>query len=157
MGQVLSVNIGQLEELRLGDKVAQSGIRKLPTDGRRWLREDAVEGDHIGNPLSHGGQFKAVYAYTREDLDLWADELGRDITNGMFGENLTTSGLDVSDARIGETWQVGTAVLKVVDIRTPCWKWGIVMDDDLAPGRREWAQNRTQRLIAREGIQAVDG
>ncbi len=129
MAQVLTVNIGELEEFRLGDKVSQTGIRKRPVEGRRQLSDHAVEGDHIGNPVSHGGPWQAVYAYAREDLDHWQGRLGHDVTNGMFGENLTTEGVDVTGARIGEVWQVGEAVLAVRDVRTPCWKWGVVMDD----------------------------
>lgn len=152
MPQVQTVNIGQLEELQLGDKVGMSGIRKRPAEGRRRLADHAVQGDAIGNPVSHGGQWKAVYAYAREDLDWWQEQLGREITNGMFGENLTTSGLDVSGARIGEQWQVGSALLTVVDVRTPCWKWGIVMDDQSLLRRfREAHRPGAYLAIATEG------
>jgi MOSC domain-containing protein YiiM len=63
-----------------------------------------------------------VYAYAREDLDAWERELERDLDNGMFGENLTTAGLDVTGARVGERWQVGTGglVLEVSRPRIPC-------------------------------------
>ena len=129
MGKLRSVNIGQLEELRLGDKIALSGIRKRPTDGRRRLADHAVEGDHIGNLAAHGGPWKAVYAYAAEDVQYWQTTLGRELPDGTFGENLTLQGIDVTGARIGETWRVGEAVVAVRDVRTPCWKWGIVMED----------------------------
>jgi MOSC domain-containing protein YiiM len=62
-----------------------------------------------------------VYAFAREDLDAWERELGRPLRNGSFGENLTTSGLDVSGARIGERWGVGPeVVLEVTCGRIPC-------------------------------------
>jgi MOSC domain-containing protein YiiM len=79
-------------------------------------------GDTIGNQKLHGGDDQAVYAYAREDLDGWEAVLARGLSNGMFGENLTTSGVDVTGARIGERWRVGTdgLVLEVSAPRTPC-------------------------------------
>jgi len=68
----------------------------------------------------HGGLDKAVYAYAQEDADFWAQELGRDLSAGWFGENLRTSGLDVSNARVGERWGVGTVELEVTKPRSPC-------------------------------------
>jgi MOSC domain-containing protein YiiM len=79
-------------------------------------------GDVIGNQQVHGGDDQAVYAYAREDLDAWQTELQRDISNGMFGENLTTLGLDITGARIGERWSVGAdgLLLEVSRPRLPC-------------------------------------
>jgi MOSC domain-containing protein YiiM len=79
-------------------------------------------GDTIGNQKFHGGDDQAVYVYAREDLDAWEIQLQRTITNGNFGENLTSSGVDVTAARIGERWRVGTdgLVLEVSAPRTPC-------------------------------------
>ena len=81
-----------------------------------------IVGDVIGNRKLHGGDDQAVYAYAREDLDAWAARLNRDLTNGMFGENVTTSGIDVSGAVIGERWRVGSSgvLLEVTRPRTPC-------------------------------------
>jgi len=79
-------------------------------------------GDTIGNQKVHGGDDQAVYVYAREDLDAWEIQLRRTLTNGNFGENLTTSGIDVTEARIGERWRIGTdgLVLEVSGPRTPC-------------------------------------
>jgi MOSC domain-containing protein YiiM len=79
-------------------------------------------GDTIGNQKLHGGDDQAVYAYAREDLDGWETRLARSLSNGMFGENLTTSGVDVTQALIGERWRIGTdgLVLEVSSPRTPC-------------------------------------
>jgi MOSC domain-containing protein YiiM len=79
-------------------------------------------GDTIGNKKFHGGDDQAVYAYAREDLDDWELQLQRTLSDGMFGENLTTSGMDVTGARIGERWRVGTdgLLLEVSAPRTPC-------------------------------------
>lgn len=79
-------------------------------------------GDSIGNPKLHGGDDQAVYAYAREDLDEWEKRLDRRLTNGMFGENFTTAGVDVTGAVIGERWRVGISglLLEVSAPRTPC-------------------------------------
>lgn len=80
-----------------------------------------MEGDEIGDLRFHGGDDRAVTAYAREDLDLWERELGRPLTDGAFGENLTTSGLDVNGALIGERRRIGSGVvLEVTGGRVPC-------------------------------------
>jgi MOSC domain-containing protein YiiM len=94
---------------------------RAPGPMREGLGSGLV-GDTIGNQKLHGGDDQAVYAYAREDLDEWAARLSLPLANGMFGENFTTSGVDVTHARIGERWRVGTAglVLEVSAPRTPC-------------------------------------
>jgi len=89
-------------------------------------------GDTIGNKKFHGGDDQAVYAYAREDLDEWEAQIGRPLTDGMFGENLTTSGVEVTHARIGERWHVGTdgLVLEVSAPRTPCRTFSAFLDLD---------------------------
>jgi MOSC domain-containing protein YiiM len=80
-----------------------------------------LAGDVIGDRESHGGDEQAVYAYAREDLDRWAHELGRTVASGSFGENLTTEGIDVNGALIGERWAIGADVeLEVTSPRVPC-------------------------------------
>ncbi|OFJ52407.1 MOSC domain-containing protein [Mycolicibacterium grossiae] len=81
-----------------------------------------IVGDTIGNAKFHGGDDQAVYAYAREDLDAWQHRIERDLPNGTFGENVTTSGLDVTGALVGERWRIGTAgpLLEVTRPRTPC-------------------------------------
>ncbi|MBZ1507693.1 MOSC domain-containing protein, partial [Leuconostoc mesenteroides] len=79
-------------------------------------------GDTIGDQQFHGGDDQAVYAYAREDLDNWQTELEREIANGVFGENLTTAGVEVTHAVIGERWRVGSGSLEleVSRPRIPC-------------------------------------
>ena len=79
-----------------------------------------VEGDQVSDTVHHGGPDQAVYAFAREDLDCWARELGRDIRDGQFGENLTTVGIDVNEAEVGERWRIGTAVFEIASVRIPC-------------------------------------
>jgi MOSC domain-containing protein YiiM len=80
-----------------------------------------IEGDFIGSSRHHGGDYQAVYAYAREELDQWEVRLERELPSGMFGENLTTLGVDVDGALVGERWQVGgNVVLEVRGPRIPC-------------------------------------
>ena len=106
-----------------------SGIDKQPVAGRIAVRALGLDGDVQANPKAHGGEGQAVYAYAQEDADVWAAELDRDLPPGRFGENLRTSGLDLTGAVLGDRWRVGTAVLEVAMPRTPCLKlqthWGV--------------------------------
>jgi MOSC domain-containing protein YiiM len=107
-----------------------TGIGKKPVDGAVEVRDpgpkrsglgSGLVGDFVGDGKHHGGHDQAVYAFQREDLDRWEERLGRSLPNGSFGENLTTTGIDVNDARVGERWRVGEEVeLVVTSPRTPC-------------------------------------
>ncbi|MFF3062655.1 MOSC domain-containing protein [Streptomyces sp. NPDC057909] len=106
-----------------------TGINKLPVAGpvhvadREYATQagSALGGDCVVDRRFHGGDHQAVYAFAREDLDRWEGELGRTLNNGVFGENLTTVGLKVNSALIGERWRVGDRVLlEVTSARLPC-------------------------------------
>jgi MOSC domain-containing protein YiiM len=100
--------------------VAAPGPSPLGADGPEATTGSGLAGDSVFF-REHGGDHQAVYAYAREELDAWAAELGRDLPGGVFGENMTTSGLDVSGALIGERWRVGAdVVLEVTSPRIPC-------------------------------------
>ena len=88
-----------------------------------------LAGDDQADRRVHGGPDKAVYAYASEDAAWWAAELDREIPPGMFGENLTTEGVDVSGAVIGERWRIGTVELEVCQPRLPCAKLGTRFGD----------------------------
>ena len=131
MANVLAVNVAHSRPNPDERRSLLTGIDKRPTDGPIAVRApgpmhggagSGLVGDFIGDSQVHGGDDQAVYAYAREDLDVWQRELARDLGNGMFGENITTEGLDVTGARIGERWQVGSdgLVLEVSRPRVPC-------------------------------------
>jgi MOSC domain-containing protein YiiM len=88
-----------------------------------------LDGDDQADRRVHGGPDKAVYAYAREDELWWAARLNREIPPGMFGENLTVEGLDVSGAVIGERWKIGDVELEVCQPRFPCFKLGLRFGD----------------------------
>ena len=107
----------------------RSAIWKTPVDGRVGVHGVNVDGDDQADRRVHGGPDKAVYAYGADDLRRWEAELGRELGPGAFGENLTVAGLDVSGARVGDRWAIGTTVLEVVQPRLPCYKLGFKFGD----------------------------
>lgn len=127
--RLLSVNVGRPRPNPWKEDLGLTGIDKRPVDGPvavaapgpKGTGAVALAGDRVYDVKNHGGDDQAVYAYAREDLDGWQTELGRDLANGSFGENLTTTGLDVSGALIGERWRIGPdVVLEVSCSRIPC-------------------------------------
>lgn len=157
MSRVLSVNIGRPRMQRI-PKDRATGIAKQPVDvlsvsdpGLRRIVDGAgvsgVSGDHVGDGRFHGGWDRAVYAYAREELDGWADALRRELPNGHFGENLTTTGIDVDSAEVGDRWHVGSAVLEVRWARQPCATFGEWMGE---PGwvKRFMRHGRTGALLS---------
>ncbi len=103
--------------------LARSGIDKRPVAGRVGVRggdDPGLDGDLVADRKHHGGVDQALYLYAGEDADWWAAQLGRPITPGMFGENLTSRGLDVTGAVIGEQWAIGTTRVEVSVPRIPC-------------------------------------
>ena len=127
--RVVSVNSGREAGLVVGGRPARTAIDKRPAAGRVPVRALGLAGDECADKQGHGGHEQALYAYAREDLDWWAERLGYELRNGLFGENLTTSGLDVTGALIGETWRAGTAVVQVTAPRIPCATFQSWMDE----------------------------
>jgi MOSC domain-containing protein YiiM len=119
VSQVISVNVGTPRRASWA-AVGRTAIDKLPVRGPVQARRLGLAGDRVGDTQHHGGVDQAVYAYSREELDWWAAELGQEIRNGQFAENLTTRGIDVDGAEVGERWQVGSALLEVASVRIPC-------------------------------------
>ncbi|MEU8541738.1 MOSC domain-containing protein [Streptomyces sp. NPDC048717] len=128
--ELLSVNAGRAKAVEYTNSPSgDTGIDKRPVAGP--VRVEApgpagtgasgVAGDAVCDLRFHGGPDRAAYAFAREDLDVWERELGRPFAPGSFGENLTTRGLDVNNALIGERWRIGEElVVEVTGGRIPC-------------------------------------
>ncbi|MDQ1047960.1 MOSC domain-containing protein YiiM [Streptomyces sp. V4I2] len=147
--KLLSVNLGRAKAVPYTDQPeGLTGIDKRPTDapvkvaapGPKGVGASGLAGDTVCDTRHHGGNDQAVYAVAREDLDDWERELGRTLANGAFGENLTTEGIDVSGALIGERWRVGSqVVLEVSSGRIPCLTFQGHM------GEQRWVKRFTQK------------
>ena len=116
------MNVAEVRTLPRRGREVPTGIWKLPVPGRVAVGDLGLEGDVQADKRVHGGNQKAVYAYAIEDVEWWEAELGRELGPGFFGENLTLRGVDVSGARVGERWAVGSTLLEVTEPRLPCWK-----------------------------------
>jgi MOSC domain-containing protein YiiM len=112
-----------------GRKPDRSGIDKKAVAGRVTVHPLGLDGDVQVNRKYHGGEGQAVYAYAQEDADFWIAELGRDLPPGRFGENLRTTGLDLTGAQLGEQWRVGTTLLEVTAPRIPCANFARFWDE----------------------------
>lgn len=135
VGRVLSVNVGTVREFDYNGRPAKSAIWKSPATGRIAARGVNLDGDDQADRRAHGGSDKAIYAYAVEDARWWEQEKGRSFAYGEFGENLTTEGIDVNHALVGERWEIGTTVVEVSEPRIPCWRLGARMNDPIFPRR----------------------
>ncbi|MEU3525424.1 MOSC domain-containing protein [Streptomyces sp. NPDC038707] len=147
--KLLSVNLGRPRPVPYTSQPdGVTGIHKQPAEGPvrvaapgpKGIGAGGLAGDAVCDTRHHGGDDQAVYAYAREDLDTWERELGRPLANGCFGENLTTEGLDVSGALVGERWRIGArVVLEVTAGRIPCATFQGHM------GERGWIKRFTRK------------
>ena len=113
-GQVLSVNVGRPRHVTWNGKTVVTAIWKLPVTDRRSVSLTNVDGDRQADLRVHGGRDKAVYAYSAADLAWWEEALGRPLTPGTFGENLTvTTSWDLGGSLIGDLWRIGSAEFEV--------------------------------------------
>jgi MOSC domain-containing protein YiiM len=127
--EIVSVNAGRIRPQAVGNRVRDTAIDKRPLAG-------AVDVDHLGlvpdeqaDRKYHGGPEQALYAFAVEDYDHWIEQLGRPLAPGQFGENLTTRGIDVNAARIGEQWRVGAITVQVTGPRIPCVVFAAHLDE----------------------------
>lgn len=141
---VLSTNIAQPFEVA-GRSPRQTGIRKVAVDslevfvpGPNYGDGSGVAGDFVGDSKHHGGAEKAVYLYAREELDYWGEQAGTSYPNGMFGENITTTGVSWSEVLVNQRFSIGSAVLEVSSPRQPCRSFADWL------GRKGWAKTFAQ-------------
>lgn len=153
MGVVESVNVG--ERRPIAAKSGVSGIDKRPVAGPVDVRAaepggSGLAGDRICDVRHHGGPDQAVYAYAREDLDGWEGQLGP-LASGVFGENLTTRGVEVTGAVIGERWRIGAGLLLQVTVpRVPCRTFATWLD------RRGWVRTFTDAAVPGAYLRVVE-
>lgn len=126
MASLLSINSGHAQHIA-GYKPL-TGIVKRPVASAEIERLGLV-GDAICDREHHGGSDQAIYAYFADDYAWWANELGRSIEPGTFGENLTISGVEGRNVAIGDRFALGSVLLEVTYHRTPCMTFAAVMGD----------------------------
>ena len=127
--RIVSVNLGMPRDVAWQGRTVRTGIFKEPVPGPVPLRRHNLDGDAQADLTVHGGPDKAVYAYPSEHYPAWRTRLNRDLSHGIFGENLTTEGLIEDAVYIGDEFRVGTARLVVTQPRMPCFKLGLRFGD----------------------------
>ncbi|CAN2215917.1 6-N-hydroxylaminopurine resistance protein [Candidatus Nanopelagicaceae bacterium] len=140
--RVLSINITSVvHQGEWTGSEGRTGIDKRSVVGSVEFKNNGVAGDRIIDTNVHGGYDQAVYAYAREDAQWWEKVIGEEIPAGKFGENLTTEGIDVNAALVGEQWKIGSVILEVSQPRIPCrvfagfWKRATLIKDFTQAGR----------------------
>jgi MOSC domain-containing protein YiiM len=128
--KVLSLNVVHAVIPDVGGSVGITSIDKRSVSDSRQVTTAGVAGDQRSDIPSHGMPEQAVYAYAREDYVWWEVELDKEIPAGKFGENLTTVGIDVTNAVIGQTWRIGSTLLQVTGPRIPCGTFARFMEED---------------------------
>lgn len=119
--KIISLNIGKPKEITWKGKRSVSGIYKYPTEKKVFVSSTNIEGDGQGNLKVHGGIDKAIYAYPFEHYEYWKNIFPDiDFTTGIFGENLTTTGLYEFGTNIGDKYKIGEIVVEVSEPRFPC-------------------------------------
>lgn len=129
--RLLSVNVGQPRAHQVSGKPSQTGIYKMPTTGPMKVGHLGLAGDHILDVDNHGGPDQAVYIYSAQDYDWWAEQLGEALEPGTFGENLTFDAFGQSEVRIGDRFQIGPVLLEVTSPRIPCGTLATRMHDPM--------------------------
>ena len=157
-GRLVSVNVGRPTEVVWHGRTVSTAIRKAPVAGPVRAQGVNLVGDAQADRKAHGGVDKALYAYAAEDLAWFSGQFGLDLVPGSMGENLTTGGLELCEAVVGERWQVGGVRLQVTQPRIPCYKLGIRLGDDGFPERFAMARRPGVylRILAEGELQAGD-
>ena len=121
--KLLALSVGLPREVTWHHRLVTTGIFKQPVSGRVALRKLNLDGDRQADLTVHGGERKAVYAYPIEHYDYWRSELpDSELPHGVFGENLTTSGVLETEVGPGDRLEIGTAAFTVTVPRMPCYK-----------------------------------
>lgn len=126
MGSLLSINIGSAQHI--------AGYRPLTGIIKRSVESAMISSlgladDAICDRKHHGGPDQAVYVYFADDYQFWADQLGRRLEPGLFGENLTIGGVEGRNVAVGDRFAIGSVQLEVTSHRTPCMTFAARMGE----------------------------
>ena len=120
--RIVSVNIGKARNVSFAGQTVTTGIFKMPVEHSVVIGPLGLHGDVQADLSVHGGAEKAVYFYAQEHYEAWEAILKADLQAGSFGENITAQGFVEENIYIGDVVRAGTALLQVVQPRSPCYK-----------------------------------
>src|SRR3712207_5842612 len=134
VGRVLSINVGRPRAIGWRGQEIRTAICKAPVVGRRRVRRLNIDGDGQADLVGHGGEHRAVFVYQDASYRYWERELGRRLASGgLFGENLTVTGVADEEVCIGDRYAIGSALLEVSQPRVTCFKVGIRLGEPRMP------------------------
>ncbi len=132
--KLISINISKPVEIQYQGKTVLSGIFKKPAHNKVYVSTNNIDGDAQADLINHGGNHKAVYAFSFNHYKYWRDILNNpNLGYGVFGENLTISDLNESQLYIGDQFSIGECILEVSQPRVPCFKLGVALKNTKAP------------------------
>ena len=124
--QIISTNIAKPKTILWRGKNITTGIHKTPTNKPIFLGKEEVKDDEVSDRKHHAGEYKACYLFSAENYPYWKNLYPNlDWNWGMFGENLTVSGLDETKIYIGDIYKIGSALIQITQPREPCFKFGV--------------------------------
>ena len=131
---LVSINVSLPVDVQYNNKLISTGIFKKPVNETIQISQSGLEGDQQVDLINHGGEHKAVYAFSANHYDFWRNKLNNpELVYGQFGENLTISDLDEASLCIGDQIQIGDCVLEITQPRVPCFKLGIALNLNAMP------------------------
>lgn len=150
--RLLSVHVGRIRSHGTHgasdplERAWTTAYYKDPVEGPRYLGREGLEGDEQNDyGRGHGGPEMAVLMYSADHYPAWREELKiPEMTFGGFGENLIVEGLEESSVCIGDTFEVGEAVVQISCPRGPCsniarrWKRPDMVKRVTDNGRTGW-------------------
>ena len=132
--KIISINTSILKETTHQGKTILTGIFKTPTDQAVTVGKLNITNDLQADLENHGGEHKAVYAFSQHHYPYWREELNQPALGpGAFGENLTVAHLDEANIQLGDQYQIGQCILEVSQPRVPCFKLGLALNNKHAP------------------------
>lgn len=115
--------LGDPNAVKSVDRVWETGIFKEPILDRLWLSKLGLKGDEVGDKKNHGGLEKALFAYPVQHYAYWQQELTTAaMVIGGMGENIAVKFGDEQTVCLGDTYQLGEAIIQVSQPRQPCWR-----------------------------------
>jgi len=126
--KLVSINVSLPVEIEYNNKLISTGIFKKPVTGDILISSQGLINDQQADLKNHGGEHKAVYAFSENHYDYWRKKLNKpELAFGQFGENITISNLDEATLCIGDQIQIGDCILEITQPRVPCYKLGIAL------------------------------
>lgn len=149
--KVISVNVGLPRQHEFNGEQVTTAIFKEPVEGKVALRSLNFDGDQQADLTVHGGPLQAAYLYPAEHYEFWKQELPEYNYNwGMFGENLTVTGLFENELNVGDVFQIGAARVRITQPRVPCSKL------NLRFGRNDMVKRFAKKLFTGFYIEVLE-